>query len=56
MFLVLRMQEEGKRTTICFPVQSKLQLQEPQLLLDKASLLSISMVRWYWLTGWKMVR
>ena len=56
--MVVQRLEEGMRTTICFPAQSKLQLQEPQLLLDnKARLLSTSsMVRWCWLTGWRMVR
>ena len=59
MFLVkVERQEEGMRTTISFPGQFKLQLQEPQLLLDnKARLLSTSnMVRWCWLTGWRTVR
>ena len=55
-FLEVWRQEEGMRTTICFPAQSKLQLQEPQLLLDKANLSTSSMVRWCWLTGWRMVR
>ena len=56
--VVQERQEEGRKTMICFRVQSKLQLQEPQLLLDnKARLLSTSsMVRWCWLTGLRMAR
>ena len=56
LVVVVLRQEEGRRTTIFSPAQSKLQLQAPQLLLDKANPSTSSMVRWCWLIVWRMGR